>query len=157
MSNKFLGLPLWVWLVVIAMIAYNCYLTTNNMCGLLSNSATTAPTTTVPTTQSDIVVNEYFDNTSNYVVLVWANWCGWSNKFIPEWQKIKDSYKGSYKLLDFDVANADLEKAAISKKVSEELGVTGFPSIYIVKDRNPTPYNGHRTAKDIIAFVNNLQ
>ena len=155
MSNNFLGLPLWVWLVIIGMIAYNCYLTTSNMCGILPNKATTVPTMNTPTlsgskTPSDIVVNEYFENTSNYVVLVWASWCGWSNKFIPEWQKFKNSYKGSYNALDFNVANTNQELANKAKEVSDMLGVKGFPSIFIVKDGNATQYNGERTADALI-------
>ena len=49
MNRKVIGLPLWVWLVVIGMIVYNCYLTSSNTCSRPKNHITSIPTTGAPT------------------------------------------------------------------------------------------------------------
>jgi thiol-disulfide isomerase/thioredoxin len=44
MNRKIIGLPLWVWLVVIGMIIYNCYLTNANTCSRSKALHTSVPT-----------------------------------------------------------------------------------------------------------------
>ena len=135
MSNNFLGLPLWVWLVVIAMIAYNCYLTTNNMCGISSNSV---KTTTIPTK-----TNECFNN-NTIIQFFGASWCRWTQKFKLEWDELKLSNidkNCGYTLLEYDDSN--------SQDIMKEYNITGFPTIII----NDKKYEGPRTAEAIIAYL----
>lgn len=39
------------------------------------------------------------------------------------------------------------------KSLAKEYGVSGFPSLKLLKEGKPTDYNGPRTADDIVKFV----
>ncbi|KAL1465673.1 hypothetical protein WDU94_005224 [Cyamophila willieti] len=78
-----------------------------------------------------------------WIVEYYAPWCGHCQSFKDEYMKLATTLKGVVKV---GAVNADEEQS-----LSSSHGVQGFPTIKIFSDkRNPTPYNGARTADAII-------
>uniref|UniRef100_A0A8D8XZ19 protein disulfide-isomerase n=1 Tax=Cacopsylla melanoneura TaxID=428564 RepID=A0A8D8XZ19_9HEMI len=78
-----------------------------------------------------------------WIVEYYAPWCGHCQSFKEEYMKLATALKGVVKV---GGVNADEEQS-----LSSSHGVQGFPTIKIFSDKkNPTPYNGARTADAII-------
>lgn len=61
-----------------------------------------------------------------FIELFYANWCSYCMRFMPKYKSIADIYKNKY---NFVMINVDDEQY---KKVVDEAGVSGFPTLYIV-------------------------
>ena len=82
--------------------------------------------------------------------LVWykADWCGHCNRMKNDWAEVEAKVDKSK--VDVKVVK-DTDKGA--DKILQEKGVQGFPTIHLEKDGKTIPYEGPRTSKDILAFV----
>lgn len=78
-----------------------------------------------------------------WIVEYYAPWCGHCQSMKDEYMKLATTLKGVVKV---GAVNADEEKSLAGSH-----GVQGFPTIKIFSDkRNPTPYQGARTADGMI-------
>ena len=66
------------------------------------------------------------------VTMIWADWCGYSNKAKPEWDEVIKEYQGT------DINGYKLELKAVEEKEFKEnkdlvnkFNVEGFPSFYV--------------------------
>ena len=134
-SSKFLGLPLWVWLVIIGMIAYNCYITTS----LVVNENETKKETFA----NDDMIKVYNFNTT---------WCGHSVNFQPEWDKFSKNTPKNVVAIDAKCDDSTSEFAILANK----FGVRGFPSVGAEKNGDIRQYNGPRTAEGLFDWVKNV-
>jgi len=79
----------------------------------------------------------------------YAPWCGHCKSLAPEYEKVATAFKGQSVVI-----------AAVDADQHRELGsryeVTGFPTLKYFPAGSTTPeaYNGGRTAKDIVTFIN---
>lgn len=80
----------------------------------------------------------------------YTSWCGWSQKFLPEWQIFTDKVANSNNIQTISIACDDPENN------DKCLNVPGFPYIMIETNDSTFPYDGERKADKIIDFVNNL-
>ena len=132
-SEKYLGLPLWVWLIIIAMIAYNCFITTS----LVVN-------------ERNCIKKEQFDNSNSIKIHNFnTNWCGYSKQFQPEWDKFSQNKIDGVIMID---AKCDDPKSIHAKKANE-FRVNGFPTVVAEKNGKTSHYNGPRKEEALIKWV----
>lgn len=82
------------------------------------------------------------------VELYYAKWCGHCELFLPEWDKlvpIFDEKKIEHHKYEADENEKEVNAAGINK----------FPTIMITKNNVETDYNGPRTVKAIMDFIEN--
>jgi len=77
--------------------------------------------------------------------LYYANWCGWSKKFLPVWDQLKA----------FKKLNIPMEKIDCEKNKEQCNGIPGFPYVVLETRNKRIEYKGNRTARDIENFVKN--
>lgn len=86
--------------------------------------------------------------TSEPYVMVefYAPWCGHCQELAPQWAAAATALKGRVSVAKVDAtANPD---------VSEALGVSGYPTLFLFVDGGPSPYSGDRTKDAIVNHVN---
>jgi thiol-disulfide isomerase/thioredoxin len=97
---------------------------------------------------------EAFDNqnTGSHAtfVMFYANWCGHCQRTKPEFQKLKDSYKGSVKILMID---AELDE---HKELVQSQNIKGFPTIRYYPsglDSSYSEYDGERQSESFLSYL----
>ena len=83
------------------------------------------------------------------IILFYADWCGWSQKFLPIWKdftKECDNLNIQYKTIEC----SDNKKCFNSK-----YNIEGFPTILLEVNNKIIEYNGDRTVKSLLNFVKN--
>jgi hypothetical protein len=86
------------------------------------------------------------NNTNQPVLkLYYANWCGWSKKYLPVWDQLKA----------FKKLNIPMEKIDCEKNKEQCNGIPGFPYVVLETRNKRIEYKGNRTARDIENFVKN--
>jgi hypothetical protein len=75
--------------------------------------------------------------------LYYAEWCKWSQKFMPVWNNIKNI-----------VNDCDFVEFEYMKNQNEFKGIEGFPTIILERGDKKIYYKGKRTEIDIINFIN---
>ena len=135
LSQIYFGIPLWAWLIIIIII-----ITSYNNC---SNSTNKKTETFADTTPHVVIISNY--NTE---------WCGWSRKFQPEWDKFCASSELKQK------TNITVKDVKCDNKNNEDLcgaaDIPGFPSVVVEIDGKKTLYEGERTSIALIEFIKNL-
>ena len=82
-----------------------------------------------------------------------TDWCGWSKRFQPEWDKFTQAVKADSKLNNkVEVFDVKCDNPA-NQQMCEEYNVPGYPYVIVEKNGNRSPYNGERTAQALISFV----
>lgn len=80
----------------------------------------------------------------------YTEWCGFSQKAMPEWQKLRNGTYGTTRVTLKEVdADAD-------KKKAEVYGVEAYPMILLETHDGIHTYNGKRRAEDIEAFLQSM-
>lgn len=80
----------------------------------------------------------------------YTEWCGFSQKAMPEWQKLRSGTYGTTRVTLKEVdADAD-------KKKAEAYGVEAYPMILLETREGIHTYNGKRRAEDIEAFLQTM-
>jgi len=88
----------------------------------------------------------------NVLVNFMALWCRYSKKLKPEWKKLADNLKADK---SYAVTLAKVE-AYDEKKLAEQYGVEGFPTIKMFIKGTPYDYNGERTQEALQEFVDRM-
>ncbi|XP_049873843.1 protein disulfide-isomerase A6 homolog [Pectinophora gossypiella] len=77
-----------------------------------------------------------------WVVEFYAPWCGHCKNLVPEYKKAAKALKG--------IVNVGAVDADSHKSLGQKYGVTGFPTIKVFKGSQHIPYQGKRSAEDIV-------
>ena len=109
---------------------------------------------------------QYFDTLPKIIVYnFWADWCGWSKRFLPEWQKFMDivSNNPNLQIVAVDVLcdnplkdgdtkqENDLKIRNKQLKEQYEKYIEGYPTVLIVlPDDTVIQYNKERTSDAIL-------
>lgn len=126
--QKYMGLPLWLWLVAGAVVLYLLY--TNYF------------------KQTD-----QFANVEKIKVLNFnTEWCKWSKKFQPEWDSFQEQAKSMNNIEAIDV-KCDNDK---NESMCHSYDIPGFPSVVIEKDGKKMLYEGEMTAKGLMDHVKKI-
>jgi len=82
------------------------------------------------------------------IILYYAMWCGYSKMFLPEWEKFE---KCSNKFPTLKISKVrcegDMEQMCVQK------GINGYPMVILYKDNKEIPFEGDRTADQLVEFV----
>jgi thiol-disulfide isomerase/thioredoxin len=92
------------------------------------------------------------DDDKPFLKLYYATWCGWSQKFVPVWEELKESDITSK--VNLEGVECDDES---NKDKCEAANIEGFPSMKLYKnssDKVGEDYEGERTVEAITAWVN---
>lgn len=81
-----------------------------------------------------------------------TSWCKYSVMFAPEWSKLQSMTDNDENLEIIDVKCDDES----NQQLCQTFDVPGYPSVVIVKDNEEIPYNGPRSAEDILEFIKSL-
>jgi thiol-disulfide isomerase/thioredoxin len=84
------------------------------------------------------------------VTLYYASWCGWSKKFLPEWDSfVKHASK--------NMANISTEKVSCENGTEQECkGIQGYPTVLIYINNKVITYDGERTASELANYCAKL-
>ena len=93
-------------------------------------------------------INEAEENVVE-VINVYANWCGWSKRLLPEWDKVEKHFRGNN--------NISIRKIEENEdpELIQKLQIQGFPSIFKLQNSEISefPHNEKRTAENIIRWI----
>ena len=89
--------------------------------------------------------NEEFIHTTESVPILklyYANWCGWSKKFLPTWEQLENKIK-NIKFVKID--------CEANKNMCDN--IPGYPFLILEKNGTKINYNGDRSYDDIVNFL----
>ena len=91
------------------------------------------------------------------LIKIHANWCPHCINMIPEWNKLKSSFKvQANKTEVFDVEEQQLHKLELLNKkyaLQEPVSYKGFPTIVKVHNGKVEYFEGSRDAKNILSWL----
>jgi thiol-disulfide isomerase/thioredoxin len=83
----------------------------------------------IVTNKTNNVSREHLDNNKDAYVLFYApQWCGWSKKIEPYWDKMVNDYSSNGRLFDFYKVDADN-----NRELCRKYNITGYPTIKYIK------------------------
>lgn len=81
---------------------------------------------------------------NDVLVKFYAPWCMHCIHLVPEWNKLYNQNKTNVIIANFDG----------TKQLPKEVSIEGFPTIILFKNGKQIPYEGERTADNILEFLN---
>lgn len=93
------------------------------------------------------------------VGLVHANWCGHCQHLMPEWNKMEHNIKNDPKLntkcdiVKIESENISNELPKYETMINQKIPVEGYPTIFLIKNRQIEKYGGERTADSLEKWV----
>jgi thiol-disulfide isomerase/thioredoxin len=138
LNNKYLGLPVWVWILIAGFLVYN----NRDSLNLSKNTCD----------QNQKKESEEFTESQNTIKVFNFNteWCGWSKRFQPEWNKLSEMVAADPTLSHIQAIDVKCDEDE-NKQMCEDYKVPGFPYVVVEKNNVQTPYNGERTADAILS------
>jgi len=95
------------------------------------------------TFESSDSLDQSGDQEKYKLILYYTNWCGWSQKFLPTWDKLQEQVK------DVEFVKIDCEK---DKELCQN--VPGFPFLILEKTSpKKVEYKGDRSIEDVLRFL----
>ncbi len=153
LNQNYFGLPLWVWIVVLAVVAYGVYKS--------SEKPVDKPVvkTEVKEKFSDAAPKSA-PKSSNRPIIKVFNFnhleCGWSLKFKPEWDSfmtyVANPANNMTHVQAYDVRCDKKE----NQRICNEYNVPGYPYVVIEVNGSRTSYEGERTKDALVAFVSSI-
>jgi thiol-disulfide isomerase/thioredoxin len=140
LSQKILGLPILVWGIILIGVVY-VYMAQNKKSEKFAE-----------TESSDKTSDKTNEKTKLKVMNFNTNWCGWSKRFQPEWDKFSEMVKNDPKLSQVEAVDVKCDKTE-NESMCEQYQVPGYPYVVIEKDGKQVPYNGERTAEALANIV----
>lgn len=94
--------------------------------------------------------DQYVNGESNILVEFYAPWCGHCKNLAPEWKIAGETFQSGD-----DIVLAALD-ATEANAIAQKYEVRGYPTIKFFPkgSKEPEEYNGGRTAKEIVDWVN---
>ena len=127
---KVLNIPGWFWLIIIIYFLYTMY----NKCTINTE------------------IKEKFNNSKVKVYNFNTEWCGWSKRFQPEWEKFTELCNKMTNVTAIDVKCDNEENKELCKKFE----VPGFPTVIFEVGDKIIPYNKERTATALVEFIKTI-
>ena len=163
LNQIFLGLPLWVWLVIVFIIVFNCYQSNQQTVNMESKES-------------------FSDNKEKVKVFnIYASWCGYSIEFLKPWTDFVNSVKNNPNIdaisVKTDLGTNDKPDPRVTQYLKDNnvecsklnqpngnyneclanyLQVRGFPTVIIVVGDKKIVYEGPRTMEGLTKAVNKL-
>ncbi len=80
----------------------------------------------------------------------YADWCGWSQKAMPEWEKLEQSLPATFGTTNVSAKRVNVED---DRKLAMLYNVEGFPTIKLETETGVYTYKGERTADALLQFL----
>jgi thiol-disulfide isomerase/thioredoxin len=148
LNQKYFSLPLWVWLVVIGIVLYS-------YCQSITDSKSQVNSTSKPKDEK----KEKFADITNSKLKIFnfnTDWCGWSKRFQPDWDKFAEAVKDDPELNNkVDVIDVKCDNEE-NEEMCEAYNVPGFPYVVAEINGRREPYKGERTAQALLSFVSSV-
>jgi thiol-disulfide isomerase/thioredoxin len=138
-----------VVVVVVVLILVGLYylLSKNNMLGKIDGFTDGA-------SLNNIVEKPNPGSNDVIVVLFYADWCPHCVSTKPEWAKLTNKLDGkNVNGKNVQVKAVNCEGSEVEKEVANDVGVSGYPTIKVMKNNENVEYNGPRNAAAIEEFV----
>lgn len=142
LDQKYWGLPLWVWLVIVGIVLISSYQTM---------SSDEVPKSKSETKEKFAEVSSK-DKTKIKVFNFNTSWCGWSRRFQPEWDDFSSRVKSDPKLSHVDALDVKCDDDK-NESICEKYQVPGYPFVVVEIDGKRTQYNGERTANALVKHI----
>lgn len=94
------------------------------------------------------------DSPRNMLYIFYADWCGYCKKAKPDFEKVAEHLRSnevSGKKIEVRMVNGDNEA-----DLTKEYDVKGYPTVILVKDNRRYTYEGSRTEKEIMAYLETM-
>lgn len=88
--------------------------------------------------------------------LFYADWCGHCKMFMPDWNKFTEYANKNFSDLVVEKINGDSNKESVKKLIQEE-GVDGFPTVIFYNNNKKIRYEGERNMQSLVEFIKNNQ
>ncbi len=149
LNQNYFGLPLWVWIIVLAIVAYSVY-----------QSCEKPLKKPVVKTEVKEKFSDAAPKASNRPIIKVFNFntelCGWSIKFRREWNEfmtyVANPANNLTHVQAYDV-RCDEEK---NQEICNEYNVPGYPYVVIEVNGSRTSYEGERTKDALVALVSSI-
>lgn len=146
LNQKFFGLSLTTWIVIIIILIYSIYLTKCDMENFSANSDIEDNSDFEDNSDVDSTVKVYNFNT---------RWCGYSKQFQPTWDAFskKNNGKNDVEILDVKCDDKDDSKA---QSLCQNFDVPGYPTVIFQKGEKKINYEGERTVEAMEEFLKKI-
>lgn len=155
LCEKCLGIPIWVWLVVVGIVVFSCYKTTEKF----ANDETKPNETAVQQNQNAASTVSGSPNVTKVKVYnFWAGWCGYSRRFLPVWTEfealVKSKHPGAQAIsVETDIEN-DKAQSEKNMALANQFGVRGYPTVIFEYESNGKvnrkEYEGSRDVDSLV-------
>ena len=145
LDQKFFGLPLWVLLVIVGIVAFSCYQTMNSV-----EAPKAKPETEIKEKFADVLQPK--DKSKIKVFNFNTSWCGWSRRFQPEWDEFSKRVKSDSKLSHVEALDVKCDDDK-NESMCEKYQVPGYPFVVVEVDGKRTQYEGERTTDALIKHI----
>jgi thiol-disulfide isomerase/thioredoxin len=85
------------------------------------------------------------------LVLFYADWCGHCKTLEPTWDECSAKSNGKMVKRNVGAKDVDAKTDAENKALMDKYDVKGFPTIYILQNGKATPYDGPKSAEQLMA------
>ena len=146
LQDKYYGLSLLSWLIILVLVII-FYFT------IFPND--TADKTSTSNSEG---IKEKFSGTSNKIKVYNFNteWCGYSIRFQPEWDKFEAEVKAKGDLSNVQAYDVKCDNPK-NEQMCMDYEVPGFPTVIIEKGNIKKVYQGPRTAQSLIETIEKMQ
>lgn len=90
------------------------------------------------------------------LMLFYADWCLACKAFKPTWYETKESADqktiNGYHVIFTDVNCSNKDDGAVTQKC-KQFGVSGYPTVVLLKDGQKTTFSGKRTKEGLMSFL----
>jgi len=148
LQDKYYGLSLLSWLIILVLVVIFYFTIFTGESTAEKNEASSAKQE----------VKEKFSETNNKVKVYNFNteWCGYSIRFQPEWNKFEAEVKAKNNLANVKAYDVKCDDPK-NEKMCMDYEVPGFPTVIIEKGNTRKVYDGPRTAQSLIETIEKMQ
>ena len=82
---------------------------------------------------------------------IYAEWCGYCQMLKPQWDEMKEKLDSKTQIIDLEIGEKDKLNDLLKKY--PKLEVSGYPTIFKIKNENIEYYSGDRSADDLLKWA----
>jgi thiol-disulfide isomerase/thioredoxin len=143
LSKKICDVPVYLWLLLVALVVYLLYNKVFMSEGMENANKTADKPADKPAESNSNETKVYNFNTS---------WCGYSVRFQEEWNKFANEIAKKNDIMSVKVYDIKCDNAS-NESMCRDYEVPGFPTVIMEKNGKRETYEGPRTADSLLEAV----